>query len=347
MNISIIDKSKENQKGELIVILFEKCNLACQMCYQNHTDDTGIDTVLDKFSTVVSAINSLKSKGKTSTTVNFMGGELFADDVSDSVFEDYKILIHKIQDYSKSIDFPTVMHIASNMVWTKTNRVKDLLDTTGVNLAASYDPSGRFNSDTFEVFKKNLIEFNPYIKQVGTVMTNPSMKKFQSNNVPFFDYIYNNFEVVFDHYTPQGGDFYIDPRRQISNVLMPTDVELRDFHKFMIENWPNCYPFKDMHSKEHQPMSCMSTITINPSTAIDSCATYDVKQEPAIQVITFFGNLSKHKNQWVDDYDCLSCEHMPRCSFGCFINHHTKDLRTQEACWLKEVYDFVDEIDKK
>jgi radical SAM protein with 4Fe4S-binding SPASM domain len=239
------------------------------------------------------------------------------------------------------------MHLASNLVWTKVARVKQLLDSTGIHLATSYDPAGRFNVDDFTLFKKNIVLFKPYIKQVGTVMIIPSMKKFQSNNVPFFDYIYNNFNVVFDHYTPQGGELFKDPREKISNLLIPTDVELRDFYKFMLTHWPECQPFKDMFLTQQQPMSCMSTVTIQPNAEVDSCTSYEITQSPTQHVVTFFGNLTKHKNQWADDYDCLSCEHMQRCSFGCFMNHHTKNMRTQEVCWLKEVYDFVDELPKK
>jgi radical SAM protein with 4Fe4S-binding SPASM domain len=306
-----------------------------------------MDKIAEKFDLVASSMLALKKSGKTTTTVNFMGGELLADDLPDSLFSEYETLIKRVRDYGISIDFLTEMHISTNLVWENTNRVKDFLDRVGIQIAVSYDPAGRFNTENFEIFKKNLVEFKPYVKFVGSVMTKPSIDRFMARSVPFFDYIYNNFDITFDHYTPEGGDLFPDPNLKTSNFLMPADVELREFYKFMLDNWPNCQPFKDMPEKSPQPLSCMSTITIRQNANIDSCTKYDITTAaPAQQVVTFFGNLSKHKDQWLEDYNCLSCEHMQYCTFGCFMNNHTKKIRTQEECWLKEVYNYVDEKNK-
>jgi hypothetical protein len=337
-----IGTAKENQNGELIVILFEYCNLNCQMCSQDHDDKTGIDSVVDKFNSVKRSLDALKLKGKTSVSINLMGGELFADDHPDSLFDDYVTLINKIRNYGNIIGFPVDVQIASNFVWTKTERVRQFLNNANIKVTASYDPAGRFNTATFDIFKNNVIEFKDYIAQIGTVMTNPTIKRFMEDSVPFFDYLYNNFEIVFDHFTPEGEGFGNDTRSKFTNILLPTDIELRDFYKFMLDKWPECYPFKDIPVNIQQPMSCMSTITIHPTSAIKSCSVYDVKEPIAGQKMIFFGKLSEQKNQWLKDYDCLSCIHMQRCSFGCFLNHHTKNIRTQETCWLQEVYDYAD-----
>jgi len=337
-----IDTLKENQTGELIVILFEFCNLTCQMCSQNHDDTTGIDSIVDKFDAIKQSLDALKLKGKESSYINLMGGELLADAHPDWLFDDYIQLIYKIEEYSKFINFPVIIKISSNFVWTKTARVKRFLELSKIKLSASYDPAGRFNNTTFDIFKHNVVEFKDYISQIGTVMTNPTIKKFMEGNVPFFDYLYDNFVVIFDHFTPEGEGFGNDTRSKFTNILLPTDIELRDFYKFMIDTWPDCYPFKDIPSNLQQPMSCMSTVTIHPSSAIKSCEVYDVKEPAAEQKMIFFGKLAEQKMQWLDDYDCLSCIHMQRCSFGCFLNHHTKNIRTQETCWLQEVYDYAD-----
>ena len=349
MEKSILDtaKVKSNLHGELILILFEYCNLSCQMCYQDHSAKVGMDKIAEKFDLAASSMLALKKSGKTSTTVNFMGGELLADELPDSIFGEYELLINKVREYGKSIDLPTEMHISTNLVWKKTERVNAFLDRVGIQIAVSYDPAGRFNTENFEIFKQNLVKFKPYIKFVGTVMTKPSIDRFMSDNVPFFDYIYNNFDITFDHYTPEGGDLFPDPNLKTSNFLMPSDVELREFYKFMLDRWSNCHPFKDMTIKTSQPLSCMSTITVRQNANIDSCTTYDIAtNKPTQQVVAFFGNLSKHKDKWLEDYDCLSCEHIQYCTFGCFMNNHTKKIRTQEACWLKEVYNYVDEKNK-
>jgi hypothetical protein len=105
----------------------------------------------------------------------------------------------------------------------------------------------------------------------------------------------------------------------------------------MIDNWPNCHPFLETRNKNSQPMFCMGTMNVFPDSTVGSCQTYEVKES-----VIHIGSLGKNKEKWFKDYDCISCEHMQRCSFGCFLNNHNKKSRTQELCWLKEVYDYSD-----
>ena len=337
-------KNKRNVKGELIVILFELCNLSCQMCGQKHDDVNGISSIKDKIHSIKKSMLAIKQSGKNSLAINLMGGELFQDFLPDEIFFDYEFLINQIELYSKEINLPTTTLISTNLICNKIERVKNFLDKTKIKISVSYDPAGRFNILTFDTFKRNTKIFKEYISQVGIVMTKPTIEKFLKRKTPFFDYIYENFEVVFDHFSPEALGY-----KQLSDIkngedtakkLTPSDVLLRDFYKFMYDNWNKCFPFFDLKNKGTQPMFCMSTLTITPESSITSCETYDVNNEVKPTKI-FFGNLNMKKDKWLSDYDCLSCEHMQRCTMGCFTIH-MRDIRTQEDCWLKEVYDYVD-----
>jgi radical SAM protein with 4Fe4S-binding SPASM domain len=344
MDSSHFLKNKKNLKGELIVILFEYCNLSCQMCGQNHSDKNGINNIREKIHSIKKSMLSIKNSGKTSLAINLMGGELFQDFLDDDIFSDYEYLIDEINYYSNEITIPTTISISTNLVFNKVERVKKFLDKVKINISVSYDPAGRFNILTFETFKKNVKYFKEYISQVGVVMTKPTIERFLKKKTPFFDYIYENFEVVFDHFSPEVLGY-----KQLSDIkngedtaekLTPNDVLLRDFYIFMYDNWNKCSPFFELKNKGVQPMFCMSTLTITPESSITSCETYKVNNEvKPVKIV--FGNLNLKKNKWLDDYDCLSCEHMQRCSMGCFTVH-MRDIRTQELCWLKEVYDYVD-----
>jgi sulfatase maturation enzyme AslB (radical SAM superfamily) len=220
---TIIDNSKENSEGELIIFLFELCNLNCQMCYQDHDSIIGMDTIVERFDAVSKAIDGLIAKGKTAISINLMGGELFADNIKDEIFSDYVILIQKIKSYAMEKNIPINFQIVTNLIWEKTERVKTLLDKVELPIATSWDPVGRFNTSTLKIFKKNIVEFKDYISQVGVVMTKPTIKEFLKSTPELFEYIYNNFTVVFDHYTPDGKENHIEH-------LLPTDVLLRDFY---------------------------------------------------------------------------------------------------------------------
>jgi radical SAM protein with 4Fe4S-binding SPASM domain len=309
------------------------------MCLQDHSSLEGIDSIKEKFDAISKSLLGLKNRGKDSVSINIMGGELLQDSLPDTVFKDYELLINRIRNFALDLNFPIEMHIASNMIWNKTERVAEFLNKTNMKLNASFDPTGRFNPQTFEIFKRNVVDFKNYIDQIGTVMTRPTIKKFMNDKVEFFDYLYENFQVVFDHYTPEVEGVVFDNQDKFANILLPRDTDLRDFYKFMFDNYPNCFPFNELSLNTKQPMSCMGTVTIQPNSTVGSCSTYNI-QKGEFKVM--FGKLHEHKNQWLKDYDCLSCEYMQKCSFGCFLNHHKKNIRTQEACWLKEVYDYVE-----
>lgn len=340
----LIQKDKNNRNGELIVVLFESCNLSCQMCPQNHDDKTGTDLVREKIESIKKSIMGLVKKGKESVIINFMGGELFQDNLPDSIFDDYLFLIEETKSYCREIKFPTTIQISTNLVWNKTSRVKNFLDKAKIKIAVSYDPAGRFNPITFDKFKENVRKFKDYISQIGVVMTAPSIELFFKKKTPFFEYLYENFNIVFDHYSPEAvGYISIDDVKhgmKTVDKLLPTDTMLRDFYKFMYDTWPKCNPFNELHLTGTQPMFCMSTVTITPESSITSCEKYEVNNSIA-PVKIVFGKLDKMKDTWFKDYDCISCEHMQRCSMGCYANHLKKG-RTQQECWLKEVYDYVD-----
>lgn len=330
--------------GELIVTFFEHCNLSCQMCPQVHTSTTGMDTIREQIHSIKKSILAIKKSGKVGLAINLMGGELLQDFISDEIFSDYSFVISEIRKYAQEINFPTTVDISTNLVFNKTERVKNFLDENNIKLNVSYDPIGRFNVNTFLVYKKNIDLFKDYITKVSVVMTKPTLETFIRGRQKYFEHLYNNFEIVFDHYSPEipGYKEIEDLKNGEDTVakLTPSDVLLRDFYIFMFKNWNKCTPFSDLSNKEQQPMFCMQTVTITPESSITSCETFEVNNDYK-PVTVFFGKLESQRNKWMGDYDCLSCEHMQRCTMGCF-SVHMKSNRTQQQCWLKEVYDTVD-----
>jgi hypothetical protein len=304
---------KRSSTGEIIAILFEYCDLNCMFCSQDHTSILGMDKVADKFNSIIKVIEIQSRMGKTDFHLHIMGGEMFSDNLEDHLFDEYTSLINRVKDYCNSHNIPILISVASSFVWTKQERVLKFKNDTGVSLMASYDPAGRFNKNTFEIFKKNVQDFKDHINQIGVVITKPSIEKFMKGNVPFFDYLYNNFPVFLDYYGPQ----------ENAKFLTPKDVELRDFMKFMYDKWPNCYPIAEFPSKTKQTMSCQDTYTIMPDNSFGGCG----KAEGVINIIPI-KNITEQK--WFDSYNCLECEHFSRCSLGCFMSNHVNDSRTQK-----------------
>lgn len=325
---NIITKTnKRSILGEIIVTLFEQCNMSCKFCNQDHNSKVGMDTIKDKLPVVKRAIENM-SKTREMFSVHFMGGEVFSDLVPDSCFDDYKYLADELEAWSKENNYDVEICFTTNFVYEQTHRLQKLLDQCPqVKLLTSYDPSGRFGLGQLNVFKKNVIAFEKYIKSANVIMTKPNIDKFLKGNTPFFDYLYDRYDIYFDYYTPEKN----------RKLMTPNDIQLRDFMIYMFDNYPNCLPFKDYPSKIKKRMTCQDTFTIMPSGDAGGC-TILLSQD----LSGYKPTKEEMEQKWFDDYNCLECPHFQRCSMGCFLSNHLKSFRTQEVCWLSEVYDYVD-----
>lgn len=326
----ITSTDKRSILGEIIVTLFEQCNMSCKFCAQDHNSKVGMDTIRDKLPQVKQAIKNM-SATREMFSVHFMGGEVFSDLVPDSCFDDYKYIADELQAWSKENNYDVEICFTTNFVYERTDRLQKLLDDCPqIKLLTSYDPSGRFGIGQLNLFKKNVVQFETYIKSANVIMTKPNIDKFLKGDTPFFDYLYERYDIYFDYYTPEKN----------RHMMTPNDVQLRDFMIHMVDNYPNCLPFKDYPSKIKKRMTCQDTFTILPSGDAGGC-TILLSQD----LNNWKPTKEEMEQKWFDEYNCLECPHFQRCSMGCFLSNHLKSFRTQEACWLAEVYDYVD--DKK
>ena len=318
--ITILDK--RGKTGEIIVTLFEYCNLSCKFCNQDHNSFFGIDKILEKIDVVKEVV--LKTP-KEQYSVHFMGGEVFADKLPNSVYEDYKKVCYELHTWALDQGIDLEICFTSNMVFNENKRLDDLLLNHSPTLITSFDPAGRFNKDTFEIFKNNVIKYKDHIKSVNIIMTKPTINKFMSNEVEFFDYLYENFDIYFDYYTPEKN----------MKLFIPNDIDLRNFMIYMLKHYPNVLPFAEYKNKIKKQMTCMDTITIMPDNSFGNCTI----------LLKDFRNVKTSKQdmeqEWFKQYNCLECPHFQYCAMGCFLSNHMQSFRTQEACWLSEVYDVV------
>ena len=322
-NIDIItNQNKRSQDGEIIVTLFEFCNLSCKFCNQDHSSLEGIDTILEKIQIVKDIV--LRTP-KDHYSVHFMGGEVFADSLPDPVFDNYEILCHELNMWANEEDISLEICFTSNMVFSNKERLNKFLYNSNPTLITSFDPSGRFNKETFEIFKNNVKEYKDFIKSANVIMTKPTINKFMSNDVEFFDYLYDHFDIYFDYYTPEKN----------MKMYIPNDVQLRDFMLYMIQHYPKVLPFADYKTKVKKQMSCMDTITVMPDNSYGGC-TILLKNFKDVTI-----SKREMEQEWLEQYKCLECPHFQYCSMGCFLSNHMQSFRTQEACWLSEVYDVV------
>ena len=331
--MSLIDHvDKRTINGEIIVTLFEQCNLTCKFCPQDHNSVIGMKEIKEKKDYIIQSILHLQEQGRNQYSVHLMGGEVFSDLISTEIFEDYYQLVKSLFEWSSTNNINLEIAFTTNMVFSNYKRVNQLITRLfaldpNVYLMTSYDPHSRFNSNSLKLFTSNVRKLKKWIRTVNVIMTKPAIIKFLNDDIPFFDYLYRNFDIYFDYYTPENN----------SKQFMPTDIELKTLMLYLVDNYPSCLPVKDYFSKKKIRMSCQDTYTILPNNLAGMCT---------ILLDGYYKGYKRNKEdmetRFMEDYNCLECEHFNRCSLGCFLSHDLSETRTQEECWLKEVYNYVD-----
>lgn len=324
---SVIDKKSSNL-GEVIVTLFEHCNLACSFCSQNHNSFEGVNSIPEKYFAIKSVYENLRAQNKEQFSFHFMGGEILSDEISNQILSKIESLILRCQKSFENSEFL----ITSNMIWSDRVRVKNLLDRLNINLAVSYDPAGRFNTNQLNVFMDNVRYFKEYIQTVNIILTAPNIYKFLNKEVTGFDYLYENFNIYFDYYTPEKN----------ASINCPSDTELLDMFKFLSINYPKVSPIdKYLLGDTRKNLTCQRTNVIAADGEIGHC---NLLVGGNYRAMTH-DSREKMEAKWIEGFNCLMCDYFSKCGLGCFQeNHILPEKATMEHCWLKDYWGFLDGI---
>ena len=333
--INHILNSKRDHREEFMVTLFEKCNLTCSFCWQNHDDTTGLNAIRSKVDSLVAG--AVQSPNDT-MLYNLMGGELFADDVfTDEMYDDYVYLITTVDARVRNLGKTCEFTCCTNLVFTQPERVKKLLEDLqqrGIKImfTTSYDFTGRFNKHTIETFKKNVEFFKQDVINISIVLTAPNIQEMLKDRDDTFKEMYAaGYKIFFDYYSPENN----------AEVMTPSDKQLLEALYFLIDKYPNTYPVHDWLHNHSNGLSCKSSRIIAPSGDILKCGSV-----PGTNVIKFFKNPKDLTNSsmeasFVEQMGCLTCEYFSRCSLGCFLQHYFKARDELPECVFKLMYDKI------
>ena len=329
---------KRDKDQEYTLHLFEKCNLSCGFCWQDHTAMEGVDTVRDKAAVTI----ELMSKDHhDSFTVNVMGGELFDDSIfDDRLFNDYVNLCLDIHTYVVSVGKSVQFNLVSNLVTDQPHRVEALIHSMTalgmvVSLTTSYDVKGRFNRYQLEVFKSNIEYLRPHIACISMLLTKPVIKNIIAGRDLYFDYLYREgFYIYFDYYSPAEDHM----------VMMPSDKDLLRAFYYLIDNYPNVHPIKDWMQNNSNNMSCRTSKLVLADGTTCLCGNLIADNTHVIQ---FFKSKIERddndgmENTFLNTWDCINCEYFERCTLGCFTQHDFVKRGQLAECPFKLTFDKI------
>lgn len=341
MNTTILSGLKKRQGvQEIFVNIFEHCNLQCSFCWQDHTDVTGMDTIIDVLQPNIQDV--ISKSANDHVLINLMGGELFSDFVPDHVFADYIQLAFNLDRFAISIGKTVELNWVTNLV-IDISRLESMLQTirsygTNTYYTTSYDPRGRFNAASRELFFSNLRNVSERPKCVSIVMTNQSIDAIMSGD-SHFEWLYDNgYNIYCDFYSPEKN----------AHVLLPTEQNIEDFFSFIVRFFPNINPIREWIDSPHSnQMSCRRSDIITAEGHKGCCGSLvDEKQKKAQYLIPIV-NISNDvmEDTYMTKKGCLQCEYFKRCSIGCFLNHNNTLYQLKnDGCAYYNTYKLIDEL---
>lgn len=326
INQKIVDHS------EVIVLFFDYCNLQCVFCPQDHNLREGVsrEEILSKVPLVADYIN--RNNKTKYFKVHIMGGEVFQDDlIKQGFLEIYQEFIDELR-FSVSLDKTLYFNFVTNLVFTRLDEVKQFLDDNQLKVSISYDSAGRFNPDQKKIFIANIVDMEEYIDMCSLVMTKQNIKAVMQGD-PVFDSIYSKFTCDWDSFLPS---------TENAKYMMPSESELLNFYKFLVDVYPDCLNIEHFVSdKLEHKMTCTrgNTFTVlydNTIPAGCSGAAWlvdGVTEDPSTGQIL---------ENFFEKYDCFNCEFFKRCPFTCFIkNDYSMIERDVDGCIFKETFKYA------
>jgi len=321
--------------SEIVLCLFEHCNLSCAFCPQDHSSILGAseEEILNKVPTITRYIE--RNDRSKHFIINTMGGELLQDTWTDKGFLDiYSKFVKQVREKVSS-DKTVVFNFVTNLVFDKTDLIVDFIKKNNIILSVSYDIVGRFNTPALETFKKNIDILKSHIKMISCVLTKQNIEKIVAGD-EYFDYLYNNFEIHFDSLLPS-------VTRKTNVFMMPAESETFKFYKLCVDKYPkmlNIEPF--LNGKTNNRMGCTkgNSLTVMPDGSIPKgCSGAVLLQDSNTKDLCG----TKIIENFMKKYNCFECEFFQRCPFTCFIKQDFKFIEhDMNECVFKETFRYAD-----
>jgi len=336
----LILERKRDPEQEYTLHLFEYCNLRCSFCWQDHENRVGLDTILEKLEPIE---KFLQTETRHSVVFNAMGGEVFAPDIFDNnLLQQYKDLSLGIKHLADKYNKGVKINWVTNLVTDKIKEIEELFSYSKniglhANLVTSYDPRGRFNINDFMVFKKNMEYFGKRVSCISMLLNAPNIDYILKDKDNYFRKLYDEgYYIYFDYYMPD----------ESAEFQAPTDAQLRDVFKHLIDKYPKVHPIADWIENDSNYASCRSSKLVLADGTMCQCGNL-VQDE---KVIKFYSSKiekmdnSKIEDRFLEKYDCVSCEYLDRCSFSCFMQHDYKFREELDECVYKITHRYIDNV---
>lgn len=323
---------------EVCIILFDKCNLCCKFCFEDHTHLRTCKELLQSTHKLIEQLDQLKVKRREirNFVFRFWGGELFMDSLPDDYMNCYTQMTNLLRQWCSENGFTSEFCFSSNLVFTQTQRVKDLL-SNDTYIATSYDPVSRFHGNTEELWWKNVKLFSPKI--ISITLTKECIEK------------YINTDILF-----RLKDYELYPEYYIYNKhweqYAPSEEDLFEFYKFCyLNDIDNIKEVTRIFESYRNPIgrycNCKNSCSFINDKLVFSCllrsGTMSMLPEYGMTKEECYDNENCTRKQFeiaTANLNCQNCKHYTYCRLPCMASRMHKNSKS-DKCALKMFYEWL------
>lgn len=331
--------NKKTKIKEISIQLLNTCSNKCSFCIIHNIDLCyySIDNLNNILLTVFKIFETDVSTKEFD--IILQGGEIFEDNITDKQINEYKQFIKKIYDKSIVLNKKINIKLTTNLLYTNISRIENLINEfkniLNITIGTSFDFVGRFhNENSLNLFIKNIYKLRQYIDPISITLTKQNILAILKPNL---NNIYNSFIQLYNDDFRFSFEIYF-PDKHTYKISMPSNELLLDFYKYLIDNFNNLQPIKNLLNKNSMT-HCACNYLILPNGKLTSCKEWifdkNLWNSPD-------GSLDEHIKNFLNYYNCLACKYFKRCEMSCFYVFDCKLLNRTNNCIYKEIYEYID-----
>lgn len=324
---------------EVCLILFDKCNLGCSFCFQDHASVKTPQEIKTLYNTLLPQLKEVLHKKPWIKHLIFRiwGGEVFMDSLSDEYLEAYEYLQNKIRNWAKNFSYTVEFGYSSNLVFKKVDRILNFIKNTDSYINTSYDPVERFHiKEQEDIWWNNLSIFNPTV--ISITLTKPNIEQYLQTDILFRlkeytlypeYYIYNK---NWEKYAPSSEDIF--------NFYVY-------YHKSGLNNIPELNNIIDSYKNPNgRYCVCSNSCSFINNKLTFSClirsGTLDMLNDYGMTLEECLSDKCteiQHKLA-TNRLKCNMCKHYTYCRLPCMASQLHKN--TDKECALNKFYNWIE-----